>query len=586
MLDVLFINPLKELAVNQEINGTMLLATKLLQAGFSTDILRFCHIDNYHKDYTAFIRSAVNKILSYEPKCVSFYSLWPHYHIILRMACKLKKASSDTLIVIGGPQASATAPATMEAAPYVDYICTGEGENTVVPFFHTLLRENGANLASVAGLYYRQDGMVLHNELDTPLCDLDTLPYWDDRLCAIHFEHPESDWSSPTYFMPIDAGRGCPYNCTFCCTSHFWRRTYRLKSPERIVADIRHYHEKYGIRTFWFSHDAFTINRKLVAQVCDKILDEGLDIKWRCSSRIDCINEELLLKMKESGLVEIELGIETGSKRMQKLTNKNLDLERAKKLIAFMLKIGIRVSLFFMYGFPEETEEDLADTLALLFDFVDSGVQHVGMSFTRFNPATDITERFGDQLVLDPDMKILARGFSFGYEEEMDIIKAHRDIFPFFFHLNTPVRNNYQYLHFLVRLYQQFPKTIRHLRSLYKGDELRFYRDFYNHNLSYFQRDMLYTAHGIKTHALEILSNTIKDFDVPYLPQLKALLRFEFNANQVAQSETDTAIQEVYDFNYIDFKMQLPIEMYCDGKTEIRMENKNGEFSMQVLQIV
>jgi pyruvate-formate lyase-activating enzyme len=456
----------------------------------------------------------------------------------------------------------------------------------VVPFFHTLLREDGANLGSVAGLYYRKDGNVVHNELDTPLCDLDTLPYWDDRLCAIHFEHPEESWSSSNYFMPIDAGRGCPYNCTFCCTSHFWRRTYRLKSPDRIVADIRHYKEKYGIRTFWFSHDAFTINRNLVAQVCDRILEEGLDIKWRCSSRIDCVNEDLLLKMKESGLVEIELGIETGSKRMQKLTNKNLDLERAKRIIAFMLKNGIRVSLFFMYGFPEETEEDLADTLSLLFDFVDSGVQHVGMSFTRFNPATDITERFGEQLVFDPDMKILARGFTFGYEEELDTIRNNREIFPFFFHLNTPVRNEYQYLHFLVRLYQQFPKTIRHLRGLYKGDNLKFYRDFYNNNLPYFERDMLYTAQGIKVHALDMLSNTIKDFDLPYIAQLKALLRFEFNANQVDQAENGMSIREIYDFNYIDFKMQLPIEMYCDGKTEILMENKNGEFSMQVLQIM
>ena len=51
MVDVLFINTLKEVAVNHEVNGTMLLATKLLQAGFSTDIFRFGEIDTYHKDY-------------------------------------------------------------------------------------------------------------------------------------------------------------------------------------------------------------------------------------------------------------------------------------------------------------------------------------------------------------------------------------------------------------------------------------------------------------------------------------------------------------------------------------------------------
>lgn len=586
MVDVLFINAIKEIALNQEANGTMLLATNLLHAGFRADILRFGEIDSYHKDYNTFIHATTEEILRREPKCVSFYTLWPHYHIMLRIAKELKAHKSGIIIVLGGPQASATAEPTMHAAPYVDYICTGEGENTVVPFFRTVLNENCANLAAVPGLYYRKDGAVVHNELDTPLCDLETLPYWDDRLCAIHHKLPNPGWDAPDYYMPIDAGRGCPYNCTFCCSSHFWKRTYRLKSPERIVADIRYYHDKYGMNTFWFSHDAFTTNRQLVANVCDRILEEGLNIKWRCSSRIDCVNEELLTKMKQSGLVEIELGIETGSLRMQKLTHKNLNLERAKRIIAFMLKIDIRVSLFFMYGFPEETEEDLADTLELMFSLVDSGVQHVGMSFTRFNPATDITIRYMDQLVLDPNQKILVRGVGFGYDAEFEIIRDNKEMFPFFYHLNTPVRNNYQYVHFLVRLYQLFPKTIRYLRRLYQGDNLQFYRDFYNNNLPFFEKDMLYTAEGINLHGLEMLENCIKDFDVPYLPQIKALLRFEFNANQVRQSDEDMTIQEVYNFNYIDFKMKLPVQMYCDGKTEILLQKKDGKFSMKVLQIL
>jgi pyruvate-formate lyase-activating enzyme len=385
--------------------------------------------------------------------------------------------------------------------------------------------------------------------------------------------------------MPIDAGRGCPYNCTFCCTSHFWKRTYRLKSPDRILAYIRYYHDKYGMTTFWFSHDAFTTNRQLVAQVCDKIIESGMKIKWRCSSRIDCVNEELLSKMKQSGLVEIELGIETGSLRMQKLTHKNLNLERAKRLVDFMLKEGILVSLFFMYGFPEETEEDLNDTLELIFNLLDAGVNHVSMSFTRFNPATDITNRFLDKLELDPDMKILIRGVSYGFEDELDMIRNNKAMFPFFYHLNTPVRNNYQYAHFFIRLYRQYTHTIRHLRKLYKGDNLRFYRDFYNNNLEYFQQDMIHASNGIRNHGMQMLANTVKDFDVPYLHRILSLLRFEDNANRIKNSECDTSIQEVYDFNYIDYKMNLPIEMYSDGKTEILLQKKDGKVSLKVLQI-
>lgn len=586
MVDVLFINTLKEVAVNHEVNGTMLLATKLLQAGFSTDIFRFGEIDTYHKDYNAFIPAATERILARNPKVVSFYTLWPHYHTMLRLSRELKARRSDVIIVLGGPQASSTAAPTMDVAPYVDYICTGEGENTIVPFIQTILNENGENLSSIPGLYYRKDGKVIHNNIDTPLCDLDTLPYWDDRLCAVHFEKPDPEWGSDEYYMPIDAGRGCPYNCTFCCTSHFWRRTYRLKSPERIVADIHHFHDKYGINSFWFSHDAFTTNRQLVARVCDRILEEGLKIKWRCTARIDCISEELILKMKEAGMVEIELGIETGSNRMQKLIKKNLDLEKSRSMIKFLLKNGVRVGLFFMYGLPEETEEDLNETLELLFSLLDMGVQHVSMSYCKFNPATEITERYFDDLVLDPSMKILIRGVSFGYEAEFDMIKNNKALFPFFYHLNTTVRNDYQYVHFFTRLYQQFPRTARYVRKLYNGDNLKFYRDFYNNNLQYFERDMLYTADSIKDHAVEMFSNCVKDLNVSYLPQILSLLRFENNAIQVRQSPTDTTIQEVYDFNYIDYKMKLPIEMYCAGKTEILFQKKDGKISMKVLQIL
>ena len=106
-------------------------------------------------------------------------------------------------------------------------------------------------------------------------------------------------------------------------------------------------------------------------------------------------------------------------------------------------------------------------------------VHHVGMNFTRFNPATDITLRYFDDLVLNPEIKILTRSVSFGYEEELDMIRNNKAMFPFLYHLNTPVRNNYQYTFFLVWFYHRYPHTIRYLRQLYKGDNLRFYRDFY-----------------------------------------------------------------------------------------------------------
>lgn len=580
MSEILFVAPMKKLELNQEINGTLLLCSKLLEAGFDVEILRLCQIESYHQDYSTFIRDAVQTICASGAKYVSFYTLWPYYHIELRLAKELKDRGITT--ILGGPQASATAMETMAAMPFVDYICCGEGENTVVPFFHAL--RQGSGLDQVPGLYRRENGSVIANATQMPLCDLNILPQWDDRLYLNLYSNPGPNLTAKDYFMPIDAGRGCPYSCTFCCTSYFWKRTYRLKSPERIVADMEYFNQKFGIRSFWFSHDAFTTNHKLVSQVCDHIIEKKMDVTWRCTARIDCISEDLILKMKAAGMVHIELGIESGSERMQKIINKNLNLQRAKTMIRFLLDQHLSVGLFFMYGFPDETEEDLNQTLELAFNLLDMGVYGASMSFCKFNPATAITEKHMDELVFDPEMKILFRGI-YGYREEQEMILANKAIFPFFYHLDTPLRRNYQYVHFLSYMYELFPKSMRYVRQLYQGDNLRFYRDFYENNQDVFRHDTQYIWETVKHRPMEILDNMLKNFTQPYIPQLRELLRFVHDSKRITDSQEDIVIHSTYHFNYLNFRLDHPIESYLPGTTELRMEKTNGKTNISILNI-
>ncbi|MBQ9967401.1 MAG: B12-binding domain-containing radical SAM protein [Oscillospiraceae bacterium] len=584
MKDIMFVTSMEQPELHHEVNGTLLLATRLLKAGFETDILHFWEAGDCGKDYEAFIKSMTERLLVHTPGSVAFYCVWTNYHIMLRIAAEVKRAAPETVIVLGGPQASATARDTLAAMPHVDYICTGEGENTVVPFFTALLRDGGQGMDTIPGLFYRKDGQIVKNDLELPLCDLDAEPRWDERLFVGRYEESPEKLSSDTYYMPIDAGRGCPYNCTFCCTSHFWRRTYRMKSAERIVADIRYFKERFGIRSFWFSHDAFTINHKLVEQVCDYIIEQDLDICWRCSTRIDCITEELLMKMKQAGMTDIEVGIETGSKRMQKLTNKRLDLERAQEKIRFMLKNGLRVSLFFMYGFPEETEADLNDTLELMFTLVDMGVQSIIMAYTRFNPATQIAEDHMDELILDPKIKVLTRAV-FGYEEEKVHIAQHKTVFPFFYHLGTPVRENFQYVIFFTHVYRQFPNAARYLRKLYEGDNLRFYRDFCEVNESCFAEDMDHATREVVDNPLELMENMLQKFDGEWVEQLRGLMRYDWDQHRVSKSKEDISLQETYDFVIMDLQRRRPIQQFAKGKTTLVMEKKNGVARVKILDV-
>lgn len=585
MLDILFVVPSVKPMLRQEVNGTMLLATRLLEADFSVDLLRFWQVDRERKDYNGFLESMTERILAMEPKCVSFYSLWPDYHTVIQVAQRLKQRRSDLPVVFGGPQASATAADTMKAIPWVDYICTGEGENTVVPFFTALLRHDGVGLSDIPGLYYRSEGRMMANKQEQPLCDLDSLPYWDERLYLPHYPESEAALTSGYYHLGLDVGRGCPFSCTFCGTSRFWHRTYRMKTPERIIDDMLYFHNKFGIRSFSFGHDAFTVNKKLVSRVCDEILERGLDFHWKCTTRVDCISEELILKMKKAGLRQIEMGIETGSPRMQKLVRKNLNLDRVQYMVDFLLKNGIEVGLFFMYGFPEETEEDLAQTLELLFSMVDRGVDFVSLSYCRFNPQTDMTLRYFDELVLEPDIKILTQGVE-GYEESLELFRQHKALFPFLYHLHTPVRDRYQYLYFLVRLYTFFPKTGRYLRGLYHGDNLRLYRDFHDNNREILDQEYDLVARSIQDEDLTMIANTLRNFDPQISKRMLSLMRFDMDLWRIRHAKQDREICRVYDFNYADFVAKRPVAQYGPGRTEIRLSKRGGKQELQVLRFL
>lgn len=585
MTDVLFITSSYELKLSHEVNGTMLLATLLRQAGISARILRFAQIASFKKDYSTFVSEITQRILSMEPRCVSFYTIWPFYHIMLRIARELKELRPDLYIVFGGPQASTTAEATMNAASYVDYICVGEGEQTVVPFFRALLNGETNTLAQIPGLYHRVEGYVCGNNSEVPLCDLNTLPYWDEALYMDDYTEPREKMESPNYFMPIDAGRGCPFSCTFCCTSRFWKRTYRLKSVDRLIADIRYYQERFGITSFWFTHDAFTTNKKLVEEFCDRLIAENIHIRWRCTSRVDLITESLVLKMKQAGLVGIEMGVESGSDAMQQRIKKKLNLSNVRNMVKFLLSEKLDVRLFFMYGFPDETEEELAQTVSLQLDLLGQGVKDTSMSFCKFNPATPMTEKYLDQLVLDSNCKIIERGTAFGYEEELSIIQENKAMFPFFYHLNTPVRNEYQYLHYFLNIYREYHRTCQCLRKIYEADELKMYRDFCKANTDVFSQDISCIEKQMVRNAKKMLDKMLTERAEPYTEQLKGILQFEYDMKQLSKEKGDTQLCKQYPFVYAELLMKVSPERLTGGTSELLLSKKDNKTTCRVLSM-
>src|SRR5205809_1059956 len=131
----------------------------------------------------------------------------------------------------------------------------------------------------------------------------------------------------------LELGRGCPFACTFCSTNDFFRRNFRLRSPNRMLQDMRVIASTYAIRDFELVHDMFTVDRRRVAAFCEAMITSREEFTWSCSARTDCIDEELLELMARAGCRGIFFGVESGSERMQKIIDKHLDPRRAEEVI-------------------------------------------------------------------------------------------------------------------------------------------------------------------------------------------------------------------------------------------------------------
>jgi radical SAM superfamily enzyme YgiQ (UPF0313 family) len=158
------------------------------------------------------------------------------------------------------------------------------------------------------------------------------------------------------------SSRGCPYNCSYCFKG-IVGRTYRQRSPENILAEIRSLMERYGYRYFYFIDDLFTIDRRRLSALAEQMIAEGLDIRWQCLARVDRVTPELLKLMYRAGCREVHYGIESGNQAILERIGKEITLEQVRRAVAWTAEAGILAKGYFMLGLPGDTEETMAETI-------------------------------------------------------------------------------------------------------------------------------------------------------------------------------------------------------------------------------
>lgn len=474
MSEVLFITPNFCGNVREEPVGTLLLATILRGHGIDTEILQFFHFGDT-SNFDMFTKTALEMVLAKKPRIISFYTRCDTYHISLSLAQLFKKHLPQAYIVFGGPQSDISSFDTIREIEAVDFICCGEGENTIFPFFSSLLR--GEPDLSVDGLVYRENGMCMQNSRPKMIEDLDTIPEIDYSF----LQYNEDVRSQSKGLFPIDVGRGCPFGCTYCSTKSFWGRKYRLKSPERILREIQNVHRRFGVSAFNFEHDMFTMNKQRIIETCRLLKTLDFPITWRCSARIDCIDRELIDAMCDAGLSVLFVGIESGSSRMQKLINKNLKLDGVFELLEYIRNKGISVTASFIYGFPEETEEDVSMTIALMTKIAELKSIEIQAHLCTFLPGTELSARFSNEMSMTDTYSNITGNIAI--EECSDLIKAHPKLFQHLMEYKTELRTKLEYFPVFFHTWRILLPVYKYIATKYQHTRLiDMYYDFVDAN--------------------------------------------------------------------------------------------------------
>ncbi|MCK9458629.1 MAG: B12-binding domain-containing radical SAM protein [Proteobacteria bacterium] len=267
-----------------------------------------------------------------------FSAVHPTYLSCVEIAKKIK-LKHNKQIIIGGPAATLSKD-TID--PVFDSVFVGQAEDTILDYVKDF--ENN----SIKKFYTQSKNVDINSLL--PLREI--LP--------ISYIKTDSIFSSGTSFKDggstsIMFSRGCPFNCAFCSSVKLYNRKINFRSLESIKKEITQIKEVYGIHQFRVQDDTFTINRKYLKSLAELLKD--LDIYYRCSTRIDAIDDETMSWLYDSGCREIGIGIEAADNSVLAKMSKGITVEQAKNAMLAMKKYPIKIRQFFMIGLPYDSEE-------------------------------------------------------------------------------------------------------------------------------------------------------------------------------------------------------------------------------------
>jgi anaerobic magnesium-protoporphyrin IX monomethyl ester cyclase len=216
--------------------------------------------------------------------------------------------------------------------------------------------------------------------------DAIALPRWDLTPIETYLRGGYSFGVNRGRTMPIVATRGCPYQCSFCSSPQMWTTRYATRTPSRVVDEIASYVRRYDAENIDFYDLTAIVRKDWIVSFCDELLRRRIDITWQLPSgtRSEAIDDDVARLLYRSGCRNVSYAPESGSKRTLKAIKKKVNLERMDASMRASVREGLNVKANILVGFPEETHEEILETLRFVAQMATAGVHDV--SLWTFSP--------------------------------------------------------------------------------------------------------------------------------------------------------------------------------------------------------